>query len=131
MGIDIRPEEVFSLASAVAIIPVIVAHIKPALRHIWPDSGPWELIADLIGVLWVLGIWQAGFAPDWIVNPWAAVLAGIAIGVASSRARDVVQAVTAPRTYFDDTEPESTDLDAVDLMQTLAPPESRSVIKAT
>jgi len=129
VDIEISPEEVFSLAAAVAIIPIIVAHIKPALRRIWPDEGPWELIADLVGVLWVLGIWQAGFAPEWIENPWAAVLAGIAVGVASSRARDAVQAVTGARSFPDAPAEPVDDLDAVDLMQTFVPRESQSVIK--
>jgi hypothetical protein len=95
---EVTPEQVFSLASAVALIPIIVAHLKPALRSVWPDSGPWELIADVIGVVWVVGIWQAGFAPDWIANWFAAILAGVVVGVASSQARNVVQSVVRSNT---------------------------------
>ena len=97
MNIDIAPEQVFSLASAIALIPLIVEHMKPALRRIWPDDGPWELMADVIGVLWVLGIWQAGYAPGWIDNVWAAAMTGFSVGVASSQARNAVQMVTSRR----------------------------------
>lgn len=145
MDIEIQPEQIFSLVTAVAIIPVIVAHLKPALRRWWHVDGPWELVADALGVLWVLGIWQAGYAPEWVTNVWAAALTGVAVGVASGRARDAVQAVASRRSpepepeaaqtqttvssAMTDTSTVGSSLDDADLMQSLVPRESISVIK--
>lgn len=129
MDINVTLEEMFGLGAAVAIIPVIVAHLKPALRRVWPEDGPWELIADLIGVLWVLGLWQAGYAPESVTNPWAAAITGLAIGIMSSRARDAAQAVATPRARsFVDADEEWVE-DVVD-SDPAAPVESRSFIKA-
>lgn len=144
MDINVTPEEMFGLGAAVAVIPVIVAHLKPALRRWWPEDGPWELLADLVGVLWVLGLWQAGYAPASVNNPWAAAITGLAIGIMSSRARDAAQAVAAPRAFVSEPEPWegiapdpvprpvvrslSVDFDASALPA--EPPESRSAIKA-
>lgn len=96
IGID-GPDQVFSLAAALVIIPIIVAHLKPALRRFWPLDGPWELIADIVGVLWVLGIWQAGQAPDWVGSPFAAVMLGIVVGILSGQARDAFTQQVQPR----------------------------------
>lgn len=92
---DFGPDQVFGIAAALAIIPIIVAHMKPALRKFWPLDGPWELLADIVGALWAVGLWQAGYAPDWISNIWAALLLGVALGVASGQVRDGTQLLQA------------------------------------
>lgn len=139
MEFNVSPEEMFSLGAAVAIIPVIVGHLKPALRRIWPEDGPWELIADVVGVLWVLGIWQAGYAPESVSNPWAAAITGLALGIASSRVRDAAQVITPGSRAFvaepgpwAGVAPDSVPRALVDASGAVeAPPlESRSAIKA-
>lgn len=100
-------DQMIGIGAAVAILPLIMAHLKPFLRPILDRLGlyessdpPWPFLVDALGVAWVYGLMEAGHAPGWINNPLTAILAGIALGIAAGTARDVwdgAQAVAGSR----------------------------------
>lgn len=84
---------ILGLAGAPLLVLALTAHLKPLLRGLIPrifDAGdpPWPLVADGVGVAWVVGGYYAGTIE--LPNVVVAVLAGLAVGVAAGRLRDEV-----------------------------------------
>jgi hypothetical protein len=89
------------IAGAPLLVLALTAHLKPLLRATFsgifdhPDPA-WPLVADLVGVAWMVGGFYAGVIE--LPNVIVAVLAGLAVGVAAGRLRDeVVDRVPALR----------------------------------
>lgn len=88
-------DTLIGLGPAILIIPLIVAHLKPALAPLFrrfTSDPPWELIADLVGIAWTVGLWRSGLGPAWLAGWATCILAGFALGVAAGKAYDVTQA---------------------------------------
>lgn len=92
-------EQLIGVPAVIAALPVIVAHVKGAVRAGLVFAGrlarleehsAWPLVTDVLAIAAAFLLWDAGQLPDAIARSTSVVLVGLAMGVLASQARDIV-----------------------------------------
>lgn len=84
-------QSMIGLAAVPSVLPLLVQHVKQALRSARHREGgegtPWPLFTDVGAVAWLFALWDAGLLGEGL-RPTTVVLLGLAAGAAAGLGYD-------------------------------------------